>query len=183
MIIRGFACALACAAFAASPGLAQTTIELTIQGTVPPACQISTPGGIVQLNDPSANGFGGSMAGAYSGTVPIGFSCNAPFGVTVQSARGGLRRDAAAPATFGNFVSTLDYSLAYTIPLDNGGLATIAGCSSTSLQATPGCAVNANYSAINQTMTAKISWPRPSAPILAGNYSDTVTIRVQAASW
>jgi hypothetical protein len=183
MVIRGFAYALACAALVATPSVAQTTIDLTIQGTVPPACRITVPGGTVQLNDPGANGFGGSMAGAYSASLPMSFSCNAPFGVTLQSTRGGLRRDIAVPTTVGDFVSSLDYSLAYSIPLDNGGLASIADCSSTSIQAAPGCAVNTTYSAINQTMTAKISWPRPNAPILPGNYTDTVTIRVLAASW
>ena len=113
-------------------------------------------------------------------------NCNQPFRIRATSANGAIKSAAViAP----NFTNTLPYTLKADVPID-GGTPVSATCASTSLVAgQASCALSPASSsglssgagiATNKTATLTLAWTMPTVPmrLIAGSYSDTITLSI-----
>lgn len=160
------------AAMPATPALAGESVAITLTGRVEQSCEISPPGRMAL----------GDVSKAGSAETSFGFSCNAPFKVTLESRRGGLALSQPVPA-IGNFGDRAKYSIDAMFPYDSGGHGAIAGCASDRLEARrgeSGCGsiFTGDRTAINQTAKLKLSWQEAAKPLLAGDYEDVLTLRI-----
>ena len=165
------ACALA---FSASAPAKADSLTITATGTIVGGCGITV-----------ASNFGPatlSAGGNVTGTATV--NCNAGFKINATSANGAIKTSTVAPA---NFTNTVPYSLAMAVPLDDGGNVS-ATCSSAQLVAgQSGCALSpANSSGLssggktanNKTATLTATWSLPAQRLIAGSYSDTITVSI-----
>jgi hypothetical protein len=163
-----------------------TEVNVTLLGQVEKTCTIVAPAGQVELNA-NSNNFGGDLATAKTKLFQVPMSCNAPFKVTMQSSNGALVHSGASGSSgtgqSGVFTESVPYALGWSVPLDNGATGQVSNCASVNLVNSPGCELTTNYSAINKVMQTSVSWTAPSAPLLAGNFQDTITIRLSAVDW
>lgn len=153
-------------------------LSITASGTVGSSCSIatSTPFSPQSL---SASGSAGAQA-----TV----NCNTGFKVNALSANGAIKNSTSAPSGFTN---TLPYTLTLSVPLETGSPVS-ATCSASALVAgQSSCALspaNANglssggKASLNRTADLTVAWTVPSLPtrLIAGSYSDTITLTVAA---
>ena len=148
--------------------------------TIPATGLINSTCSIAVANDfPSANLAANGSIGATST-----LNCNTRFKVNATSAKGAIRTAKVAPTGFTN---ALAYSLSVNVPLDQGGsvsatcpaaqlVAGQAGCALSPANAT-GLSSGAGTS-INKTAALTAAWTLPAAKLIAGSYSDTITISV-----
>ena len=181
---RAFACGLAMAVVttagagqaAASPAgdnvvVSFTKLDLTLNGDLPERCQASGGGDI---------DFGSNLSGGLAATATFGLQCNIPFSLTVTSALGGLAH-ADLPGGQGPFAGTLGYTMDVKVPTLTaagpgqtvGGTFNSAARSKTFDSATDAIATGGG----SITFLTNAS---TGAGLLAGAYSDTVTITVSA---
>lgn len=130
---------------------------------------------------PTAN-----FAASGSGTATAAVNCNQPFKIRATSANGAIK---SAAATAPNFTNALRYSLKADMPLDGGSVVS-ATCESATLTAgQSSCALSPASSsglssgagiATNKTATLTLAWTMPTPPtrLIAGNYSDTITLSI-----
>lgn len=127
-----------------------------------------------------------SFATNGSGTATAAVNCNQPFRLRATSTNGAIKSAAViAP----NFVNALSYSLKADMPLDGGSVVS-ATCASASLAAgQSSCALSPASSgglssgagiATNKIATLTLAWSVPPLPtrLVAGNYSDTITLSI-----
>jgi hypothetical protein len=98
-----------------------------------------------------------------------------------------MKNGTAAPT---NFTNSQSYTLSVNVPLDSGGLAT-SSCDAALLKAGSGCALatagaglsSGTATATSKTATLTAAWTTPSLPtrLVAGSYTDTITISVAVA--
>jgi len=171
---------------AASGARAGDTGALTIKGTVTPSCGITGPGGTVNLGNVSA-------AGSHQFTMTV--NCNAPFAYAAVSANGALVSTGAPSVVTGSFNQSLPYTLTTDFTTDGAdfGHSNVPSSALTDANAAPclaatydaaGCATYFGDSgttvAINKSATLTVRWSNPANPLLAGSYTDTITITVRA---
>ncbi len=149
---------------------AADAVKVEVIGDITPSC--SSSGTTVTLNPGDITKVGSAK---YSFTV----DCNAPFQYTMQSANGALRLvDAPVTATASHM--EVPYNVHIRIPLTLGG-AIDDTCSSTAIKQD---AVSCRFSdsgqkiAVNQTAETQISWNNAEKQLMAGQYSDRLTIAV-----
>ena len=186
--------AVALMALAVSNASAQagnTSLDVTIRGVVPNLCGIkssmSTTGSssvAVELPVGASTSLGALSA---PGEISLGVnvSCNSKFEVSLQSRNGGLQHtDPLAPRT-GAFTTQVPYRIGWKVGLDDGGSAGVSGCDSKVLRYVSGCSATSAYSAMNKELTARMAWDGApaSAPPLAGDFKDVMTIRLTATGW
>jgi hypothetical protein len=177
---RAYACLLsALLGFAGTaPASAQAILKVTTKGTIDASCSIS-----VQSNFPAADF---ASSGNVNGAALV--NCNQGFLLKITSANGGVQSPAAAPSGYTN---SLAYTLDFSLPVDESATPLTASCVSSTLVAgqsscslsPAGSGLNSSgRTAINQTAAMRLSWITPSSPrLIAGGYSDTLTISVAAA--
>ena len=116
----------------------------------------------------------------YSGTKLIRLRLNA------QSANGGVKTSATASG----FSSLLDYSLKVDTALDSAANVNATCNASTLKSGMSGCTLSpagaglssGGKTATSKTATLTIAWTPPVSPrLVAGSYSDTVTLSIAAA--
>ena len=175
----------------ASAQAGNTSLDVTVRGVVPNLCGIksatSTTGSssvTVELPVGASTSLGALSA---SGEISVGFklSCNSKFEVSLQSQNGGLQHtDPLAPRT-GAFTTQVPYRIGWKVGLDDGGSAGVSGCDSKVLRDVSGCSATSAYSAMNKELTASMAWDgaKASAPLLAGDFKDVMTIRLTATGW
>ncbi|WP_299329603.1 hypothetical protein [Parasphingopyxis sp.] len=154
------------------PAAAVPSVELTVRGIIPPSCEILSNVSGLDL---------GNISRAGRETADVSFSCNTPFVVNLSSENGRLER--TAQRTAGNFQNALDYQASLRVPLDNGRVLRIRECDSEELLNGGACANASSESqtAINKTASLAVKWSDSIEPLLAGDYSDVITIRVEFA--
>lgn len=160
----------------ASPVLANS-IRITARGTVPGNCSVT-----LNSNFPAAR-----LATSGSVAASARVNCNTGFAVKATSANGAIRNARPAPA---GFVNTVDYNLAVVVPLDNGRQIAATCPARQLLAGQSGCALSpaglglrsGGIGATNKIATLTALWTAPPPPkrLIAGTYSDTITLSVAA---
>lgn len=137
-------------------------------------CSIAVASGFPTANLAASNSMGATST----------LNCNTRFKVNATSANGAIRTAKVAPTGFTNAIA---YSLSLNVPLDQGGsvsatcpaaqlIAGQAGCALSPANAT-GLSSGAGTS-LNKTAALTVAWTLPASQLIAGNYSDTITISV-----
>jgi hypothetical protein len=153
------------------------TVDLV--GRVPGRCGFSTP--------PADQVLPGDLSAGGSLTVGFTLDCNTPFRVRAASTNGGFRTSAEADG----FANLLDYRLRLRLETDAGGLE--AACNADALvSAAGGCAYygaaageglsSADGVALHRRGALHFTWPTARQRLVAGRYSDTLTIVVEVRS-
>jgi len=145
-------------------------VEIEVAGTIKPYCANSITAVPVNAGDPRKAG-----SARFAFTV----DCNAPFQYTMQSDNGALRLT-NAPDVVSRDQIEVAYKVHIRIPLTLGGTIDDT-CSSQSLkQGAISCAFtdSGQKIAINQHGETQISWNGTQARLLAGQYTDRLTVFV-----
>ncbi len=171
------ACLAACGALVAPAAVRADDLTINAIGAVPQACSIAvaSPFGTAALG----------TAGMASATATV--NCNTGFVLKVTSANGALRTSAAATTGFAN---ALPYSLFVSLPLDNASTisatcaatALVAGQASCALSPAGSGLTSGGLSAIGKTAQLQAQWAAPTSSLVAGSYSDTITVSIAASS-
>ena len=161
-------------AFGASAPAKADSLTITATGTIVGGCGIALASDFGPANL--------SAGGSVNGTATV--NCNAGFKINATSANGAIKTSAVAPA---NFTNAVPYSLAVTVPLDTGNSVS-ATCTSAQLVAgQSACALSpANSTGLssggktanNKVATLTASWSLPTQRLIAGSYSDTITVSI-----
>lgn len=177
-VLRLFASLSLCAA--STPALAlDDSVTITLNGEVERSCQVSP----ISAPDLSALSAAPGAPTQNSADANFAFSCNAPYSMTVVSARGALTHDAVGAV--GKFAEAVPYLVSATLPFDTSGAIAMTNCASADLVAAAngqicGTGSSAGKTSINQQGNLKIDWQKPADPLLSGQYSDVLTIRISA---
>jgi len=169
----------------AGAGSAQAAdqVQITVQGEVEPACGLSGGSGSVQLGDISVAG---------ERTLAFTVNCNAPFAYAVVSANGGLASQSGTKIIGGDFTTLKPYSVGARFQTDLGSFgdaarqssaltaAAAAPCLATAFSASCPFTTSGNGVAINKTGELTLQWGAAATPLLAGSFSDTITLTVRA---
>ena len=145
-------------------------VEIEVTGTIKPYCANSITAAPVNAGDPRKAG-----SAKFAFTV----DCNAPFQYTMQSDNGALRLTNAPDAVSRDQIEVA-YNVHITIPLTLGGSIDDT-CSSKSIkQGAISCTFtdSGQKIAINQQAETQISWSATQARLLAGQYTDRLTVFV-----
>jgi spore coat protein U-like protein len=156
------------------------TLTVDVTGQVAGRCGFSTP--------PTDKSVLGDLATAGSLTLNFTVDCNTPFRVRAISTNGGLK---TTSATGEGFTNLLDYSLRLQLATDAGGLD--ATCNADALaSAAGGCAYYGSAAgqglssgqgvSLNASGALQFGWTAAPQRLVAGSYSDTLTIVVEARS-
>lgn len=157
------------AASAGSPARADS-LTLLATGTIPSGCSVGKSADFAQNNNFSVSG--GASAGA-------NVDCNTPFLIRAVSAKGAIKTSGAASAGFTNSVP---YAFGLSVQLQgNGGPATV-NCTSAVMAANNCLLSSGNKTANRKTGTLTVQWQAPPAQtaLVAGTYSDTITLSIAA---
>ena len=145
-------------------------VQVEVTGTIKPYCASSATAVPINAGDPSKAG-----SSKYTFTV----DCNAPFQYTMQSGNGAMRL-VDAPAGAAREKIEVAYDVHIRIPLTHGG-AIDDTCSSASIkQGATSCRFtdSGQKIAIDQRAETQISWEGARAQLIAGQYSDHLTVFV-----
>jgi len=154
------------------PALADS-LSVTASGVIANACSIN-------VASPFAP-FSLDQAGSTSASATV--NCNSGFSIRATSTGGALRAARAAPTGFDN---ALPYSLTVSIPLDNAVVVTgscsaarlIAGQATCALSPAGAGLSSGGISAINRTAQLQVVWQAPAQSLVAGAYTDTITLSI-----
>jgi hypothetical protein len=165
-----------------APAYAGDTIQLTVQGHVTAACSLSG-GSSVQLGD---------VTGTGTKSLALNVNCNAPFAYALVSTNGALKSDGVVKVIGGVFQTSQPYTVTTSFVTDVGAFGDTSLASSTLTATNAAPCEGATFSntcpfansgagvALNQSATLTIGWSAPTAPLVAGTYSDTLTVVVRA---
>jgi hypothetical protein len=163
---------------ASTPAAYADAVNIPVTGTISGTCSLTKGSDF-----PPANL-------ATNGSVPATaiVNCSTAFKIRATSANGALKNVKPAQT---NFTNTQPYTLTVSVPLDSGGPATssclasglIAGQSACALAPAGAGLSSGTASATNKTATLTAAWTVPTLPtrLLAGAYSDTISISISAA--
>ena len=176
--LRGISrvCSTALLSLLASSALADS-ITVNAAGTIASACSLS-----IGSNFAAANL---AISGNVSASATV--NCNTGFVIKATSAKGAIN---TSNANSHSFVNTLPYQLTLTLPLDTGGSLVGGPCGSATLvSGQTGCALSPGGSglssggatAVNQTATLKVAWNSATTKLVAGSYSNIITLSIATA--
>ena len=154
----------------AIPG-AGDKVQIEVTGNIRPYCSNSAASVPIAAGDPSKPG-----SSKFSFTV----DCNAPFQYTMASQNGAMRL-VDAPTSAPREAIEVPYDVHIRIPLTLGG-AIDDTCNSASIR--QGAAITCKFTdsgqkvAIGQQAVTQVSWNGAQGHLLAGHYSDQLTVFV-----
>lgn len=178
---RAYACVLS--AFLATAGAAvparADVLTVTASGTIGSSCGLTSASPVGSPNL--------SASGSVGATVTV--NCNTGFRLNALSAQGAIKSATSAPANFSNNVP---YSLTVSVPLETGGPASATCASSTLATGQSSCALSpgnttglssSGKASLNKTASLTFAYTVPALPtrLIAGTYSDTVTLTITVA--
>jgi hypothetical protein len=155
------------------------SLVVEARGTIATSCSLfkSQNGDFAQPNL-SANG-------SISGQATV--KCNSGFRITATSANGALTNSKSAA----NFTSSVAYTFGMSVPVDDGATVTStpSQCSSTAMKSGTSCVLMASgktatgVAGAGRPATLTLAYTVPSLPtrLLAGTYSDTITLTIAAS--
>ena len=156
-------------------------LTVNATGTIGTSCSIALASAFSAPNLSTSNSVGATA------TV----NCNTGFKVNATSANGAIKSTTAPPV---NFTNTVPYNLTLSVPLESGSpnpmsatcasSALVSGQSSCALSPANGTGLSSSGRAsINKTATLTLAYTVPTLPatrLIAGSYSDTITLTVAA---
>ena len=176
--MRTCAGAVLAAAICSASAAHADAVNIPVSGTITGTCSL-TKGADFPTANLSANA-------SVQATAIV--NCNTAFKIKATSANGALKNIKLVQA---NFTNSEPYTLTVTVPLDAGApvssscLASglIAGQSTCALAPNGAGLSSGTASATNKTATLSAGWTLPALPtrLLAGTYSDTISISITAA--
>ena len=154
----------------AGSAAAQTSVTVTLRGEVEKECSITGLASSVAFGDLTMTG---------NQTLNFTLSCNAPYTYTLASTYAALRHSSGPTAPPG-FTALMPYSVRIIIPRETTPIDNTCA-SSTILAGSQTCTFTSSGTEISLNAAAEIRliWTGLSN-LIAGNYSDTLTLTVQA---
>jgi len=150
--------------------VAPNSVEITYRGSISPKCSV--------IEGPSELSFGKIEAGKVV-SLAFGIDCNEPYKVTIESRNGGLM--APASGDLNGFTNLVPYEVRLVVAADDGEVQS-GWCGSAVLKSGgPGtCREISSRNKISVKSVASADWRlAPGAqPLIAGRYSDAITITV-----
>jgi hypothetical protein len=141
-------------------------VTITLEGEIPPSCEVTAPNTYVNLGDLSQLG---------QARIPFQVRCNTPFRFELISQNGALTASHEGSLRPG-FTATVPYEVAVQIPTSGGDIT--GQCTSAALRSA-GCNVSDGQHglALEGDALLTLSWKPHLVPI-ASNYSDVLTLFV-----
>lgn len=168
---RCIAFALATAAVPASAGGIDNvrSLDVAVSGTVREHCAI---GGIPDRD------FGDLRRPGLGFETHVAFDCNIPFTMTIRGAQGALAHS-TMPGGQGPYSGTLPYSLEVEMALRHPARSLLRRAfDSRQLQAGGAISSNGGIATDGMRLTVELGSPPGNAGLLAGDYTETITIVV-----
>jgi hypothetical protein len=164
----------------------------TIQGTVTKDCSYyggsstshTLDFGTIGVNTQAATSVGSafnmmSAAVATVNSTTAGCNFNNDVSITKSNGADGMKNTATSGYDTNNFQANIPYSVAATFTA--GAQGAVAAANSQTLTANTGDASKVgHYGAWRSNMTMVVNAPVPSKALVAGNYSDTLTVELKA---
>lgn len=147
------------------------SVDIAVSGAIRQQCAM---GSIANMD------FGNLERRGLGIEIPVAFNCNLPFTMTIEGARGALTHT-TMPNGQGPFGGKLPYQLAIKMPVRYPAQQTISR-TFTSQQLLGGGVISSNGGIATDGMILAVELGQPSgeAGLLAGEYSETITITVSA---
>jgi spore coat protein U-like protein len=162
------------AAFLSTPALAgevqsARSIDIAVSGTIAAQCSI---GAVADMD------FGDLERRGLGIRTPVAFSCNLPFSMTIKSANGALTH-ASMPRGQGPYGGQLPYILGVQMPIRHPAVQMVSRTFD-SRQLLSGGVISSNggIATDNMLLSIELGTPSGEAGLLAGEYSETITITV-----
>jgi len=149
-------------------------LTITAKGTIASSCSVG-----VQQAFGVANFNAAGSAGAQALV-----NCNTGFRINVTSANGAAK---TANVTSNGFTNSLPYSVKLDLPLDDNSTVSATCASSALVSGQSSCALSpangtglssGGKTAINKIAALTATWTLPAQPLVAGSYSDTLTVSI-----
>ncbi len=172
-VMRFMLFALAAAAFAVPANAEEIrsvkSLDIAVSGSVRQHCAIGSIGNM---------DFGNLERRGLGVETQVSLDCNVPFTMTIKGARGGLTHS-TMPGGQGPYSGVLPYSLAVEMPVRYPAQQIISR-SFNSRQLLSGGVISSNGGIATDGMRLSVELGQPSgeAGLLAGEYSETITITV-----
>lgn len=145
------------------------TLQIAVNGTVGQRCAIGNIGN-VDFGDLERHGLGADAR--------VALDCNVPFAMTITGQSGALTHT-QRPHGQGPYGGSLPYSLKATVPVRHPSSEVVSRTfASRDLQAGGLISSNGGIATDGMTLSILLGDPTGEAGLLAGNYSETITITV-----
>ena len=148
---------------------AAESIDIAVRGSISQHCAM---GGIADMD------FGNLERRGLNRQTPVAFSCNMPFTMTILGERGALTHT-AMPNGQGPFGGQLPYSLSIEMPVRHPAQQVVSkSFTSRQLQAGGVISSNGGIATDGMILGVELGLPSGEAGLLAGEYSEVITITV-----
>lgn len=167
-VLSAFGALWAGSAFADEP-VNQRKIDLDVRGTIRQQCSLGAIGDM---------DFGNLERRGLGAQTRVAFNCNMPFVMTIQGQNGGLAHS-MMPAGQGPYAGIVPYSLDVQMPVRHPSVQMISrSFESRQLRAGGTIASNGGIATDGMVLSVALGTPSREAGLLAGDYSETITITV-----
>ena len=144
-------------------------VQIALNGDVRQRCSLGSVGNV---------DFGNLERRGLGSRARVAFDCNVPFTMTITGQRGALTHT-AMPQGQGPYAGALPYSLGVSLPIRHPSAETVTRAfASRELQAGGIISSNGGIAADGLSLSIELGAPSSEAGLLAGEYSETITITV-----
>lgn len=145
------------------------SFDIAVNGSISESCSM---GGIADMD------FGNLERRGLNRQTRVAFNCNMPFTMTINGERGALTHT-AMPSGQGPYSGQLPYALKVEMPLRHPATRMVSrSFTSSQLQAGGVISSNGGIATDGMTIGVELGLPSGEAGLLAGDYSETITITV-----
>lgn len=145
------------------------SLDIAVSGTIGQRCALGSIGDM-DFGDLQRRGLGAQSR--------VAFECNVPFIMTITG-QGGALTHSAMPQGQGPYAGALPYSLGIAMPVRHPSAEVVTRTfESRELQAGGSISSNGGIAADGLTLSIELGHLGNTAGLLAGNYSETITITV-----
>ncbi|WP_109355749.1 hypothetical protein [Sphingorhabdus sp. EL138] len=145
------------------------SLDIAVSGSISQQCAM---GGIADMD------FGNLERRGLNRQVPVAFNCNMPFTMTINGERGALTHS-TMPNGQGPFGGQLPYSLSIEMPVRHPATQVInRSFNSRQLQGGGVISSNGGIATDGMILSVELGLPSGEAGLLAGEYSEMITITV-----